>query len=57
MNPVGDGVGAVELVEEVDVDETELEELEDDDDELEVVPADANFSICFSIETLIGLTG
>jgi len=56
VNPVGDEVGTVELVEEVDVDEAELEELDDDDDELEVVPADVNFSICFSIETLIGLT-
>jgi hypothetical protein len=58
VNPVGDGVGTVELVEEVDVDETELEEVEDDDEELEgdMVPADVNFSICFSIKILVGRT-
>jgi hypothetical protein len=44
-------------VEEVDVDETELEEVDvdDDDDGLEV-PANVNFSSCFSIKILIGLT-
>lgn len=58
MNPVGDGVGTVELVEEVDVDEAELEEDDDDDDELEgdMVPADINLSICSSIRISIGLT-
>jgi hypothetical protein len=55
VNPVGDGVGTVELVDEVDVDETELEEVDDDDEELEV-PADVNFSTCFSIKISIGLT-
>jgi len=58
VNPVGVEVGAVELVEVevVDVDETELDEA---DEELEgdMVPADANFSICFVINILIGLTG
>jgi hypothetical protein len=36
------GVAAVELVEEVDVDETELDELDDEVDVEGAVPADVN---------------
>jgi len=51
VNPVAVGVGAVELVEEVDVDETELDDVDDDDvDDVEVgdeFPADVVVSLFF----------
>ena len=47
-----------EELEEVEDNDEELEEVEDDDEELEgdMVPANVNLSICFSVKIVVGLT-